>query len=286
MPVLAWGPPPPSSDAEADVEVSDIDIDVDGELYVGTVVTASGTITITATSEANFWLAWDNAQAESSAGFTVTDPNSIVVDSDLNTEEDSDTGWFGAEADASQVYNWSSTFELDTIGDYLIEASGSAFASWWSWWHSGSDEDEGYSSLLLTAIPEPQERNPNRFSIVMCSGFTANGRYIDEHNNTLRGEVVATGEYNGEQYMLVIPEGCIITRLSGERLHQLFLKDIDGSDLTFTCGDVTFSEPCVLSKVEGGELTEDPVTGEWTGDGEWVEVGSFTEIVDGEVTLD
>lgn len=136
--------------------------------------------------------------------------------------------------------------------------------------------------------PEPVEPikkpDPNRFIVAMRFGYDRS-EYLGESNNTLRYSIKVDGEYDGTQYMLVIPKGCVIERLSGKRLYSLFLKEVSGDMLTFAPNDAEFSEPCVLYVAEGGRIYEDRM-GEQIGDGEWVELGTFTSIVDGEAHLD
>ena len=129
------------------------------------------------------------------------------------------------------------------------------------------------------------EKDPNRFTVLMPFGRDG-AKYVDKGDNTLRSGIEVTGIYDGVGYQLVIPEGCVIERLSGKRLNCLFLKNIEGSVLTFTTGkdDVEFSEPCVLYRAKG-ELTYN-MWGKLVTDSEWVEVGSFTSIVDREAHLD
>lgn len=161
------------------------------------------------------------------------------------------------------------------------------------WGMSGKSPDTWYWATEPRGIdyPEPElvepkrEKDPNRFSVLMPFGRDGT-RYVSEDDNTLRSSIEVDGEYADTQYMLVIPEGCVIERPTGKRLFCLFLKEIDGDVLTFTVDNVEFSEPCVLYTVEGGQLSKDRRTGEWIGEGAWVEVGTFTSIVGREAHLD
>jgi len=125
-------------------------------------------------------------------------------------------------------------------------------------------------------------RSLNAFDVFVRFGYD-NTRYDDD--GALTGSIEAAGEYDGAQYMLEIPEGCVVAGVDG-RINWLFLKDIDDGVLSFVGGDASFSEPCTLYIAEGGRLYQDYWTGEWGGEGKWVEVGTFTSIVDGEATLE
>ena len=117
-PALAWG--------EVNVECSDIDAPDAG--YVGSEVTASGTVTITSTSETGGFI--PVTAAGSDAGFSVTSPDSIAVAGGSSSVSDADVGLFGSASDASQTYNWSSTFTLSQTGDWTVSQGGSAWAYW------------------------------------------------------------------------------------------------------------------------------------------------------------
>lgn len=120
--------------------------------------------------------------------------------------------------------------------------------------------------------PKPKPRNPNRFTVSLKWGWQAGSRFVSEKDNTIRSDIEAVGKYDETQYMLSISAGTVIERPSGDRPHQLNLRDIDGDKLTFGQIDVLFSKPCVLYVEEGED--------------EWVEVGSFTSIVDRTAHLD
>ncbi len=135
--------------------------------------------------------------------------------------------------------------------------------------------------------PEPEPvivRDPNQFDVFVRFGHDYT-KYRSRNNNTLRGSIEAAGEYNGAQYMLEIPKGSVVTG-ADERINWLWLSDIDDGTLSFVGGDALFSEPCILYIAVGGRLHKDRMTGEWEGDGEWIEVGSFTSIIDGKAVLE
>lgn len=288
VPVFAYSPPSPSNDI--DVEVTVTEITLAGVPEVGEEVTVSGTVTVTSSAESDYIWGWDSAYAESGAGFQVLDPDDVEIDSDWEWIEDYDAetmwDWSGAEAEAGQIYIWSSTFTLDKAGDYKVLHGGHAYAWFYCdvyWGEDYSDEDGADDGImLLFSVAAPSEKDPNRFSVIMPYGW-GRSSYINERDNILESSLGVVGLYQGVGYKLDIPEGCEITRLGGSRLHQLYLKDISGETLTFTCDDILFSEPCVLFMATSVYYNE---WGRLITDGEWVEIGSFTEIVDGTATLE
>jgi len=128
--------------------------------------------------------------------------------------------------------------------------------------------------------PPPPVRSPNAFDVFVRFGYDST-RYGSD--GALISSIEAAGEYNDARYMLGIPEGCVVTGTAG-RINWLFLTDIDGDTLSFLGGDASFSEPCTLYIAKGGRIYQDYWTGDWLG-GTWVEVGTFTSIVDGEAHL-
>jgi len=149
------------------------------------------------------------------------------------------------------------------------------------WWPTGINHciEETYATYKLPSLPE---RDPAQLDVFVRFGFDST-RYCP--GNTLVGDIEAAGTYNGAQYMLMIPAGCEIEGAAG-RINWLWMSAIDGDILSIAGGDATFSVPCVLYLNKGGRLHQDRMTGEWLGEGEWVEVGSFTSIVDGEAHLE
>jgi len=126
-------------------------------------------------------------------------------------------------------------------------------------------------------------RSPDAFDVFVRLGYDYTWYFSDD---TLAGSIEAAGEYSGTQYMLYMPAGCVVTGIP-ERINWLWLDSIIDNVLTFALeGDAEFSEPCILYTAEGGKIYQDYWTGDWLGDGEWVEVGSFTSIIDGEAHLD
>lgn len=169
-----------------------------------------------------------------------------------------------------------SELESINLGD-TINFNFLSYAEEWTDWNTCWLFDQEYT---LVQPPAP-ERALDAFDVFVKFGYDST-RYFPD--NTLVGSIEVAGTYNGAQYMLMIPAGCEIEGVTG-RINWLWMSDFDGDVLSFVGGDATFSEPCTLYIAEGGRLYQDYWTGEWLG-GIWVEVGSFTSIVDGEAVLD
>lgn len=139
-------------------------------------------------------------------------------------------------------------------------------------------------TITQEIVAEPARvRDPDQFDVFVRFGWDCT-RYCSRNSNTLRGSIEAAGEYNGIQYMLYIPAGCVIEGTE-ERVSWLWLDSIKDNVLSFVGKDATFSEPCTLYIAEGGRLYQDYWTRKWFG-GTWAEVGTFTSIIDGEAHLE
>ena len=131
--------------------------------------------------------------------------------------------------------------------------------------------------------PPAPVRSPDAFDVFVRWGYDSTRYGFD---GALGSSIEAAGKYNDTQYMLEIPKGCVVTGTPA-RINWLLLDSITDDVLTFVLeGDASFSEPCTLYIIDGGRLYQDYWTGDWLGGGEWIEVGTFTEIVDGEAVLD
>lgn len=205
-----------------------------------------------------------------------------------------DMVWWGADTDGVvnrpcgplsgfQTQSWGAINPTDHIKFIKIVIGGAG-----SWMDETAYVDMvtiNGNTYDLEQPPAISKKDPNRFTVLMPFGRD-NARYVDEDDNALRNGTEVIGLYDDVGYKLVILKGCVIERLSGKRLNCLYLKAIDGSVLTFTTGndDVEFSEPCVLYTTEGEVYRN--MWGKLVTDSEWVEVGSFTSIVDREAHLD
>jgi len=215
--------------------------------------------------------------------------------SDMNTLV-SELDWVACKGDRDIANN------ADGVFTVTIDKTELGLEFYWAIWFGVGgfyNPNNGYSSYPegfmwqedVTAghyepytIPQPPApvRSPDAFDVFVRFGYDSTRYYPD---NTLAGSIEAAGEYNGIQYMLEIPASCVIEGTVG-RVNWLWLDNITDNILTFVGGDATFSKACTLYKNNGGKLYQDYQTGEWLSNGEWVEVGSFTAIVNGQAVLE
>lgn len=188
---------------------------------------------------------------------------------DLYRDDVTDTG----NLDSAFILTYTpGEIDLPLIAEYYHPDTG-------AYWYVGEESpDTYYWALEPRGYDNPKEKDPNRFTVLMSFGRDG-AKYVNEDDNTLKSGIDVTGVYDDVGYRLVIPEGCTIEKPSGKRLPVLFLKVVIGATLTFTTGDVVFSEPCILYSTEGEPIYD--MWGRITTTEEWVEVGSFTSIVDG-----
>jgi hypothetical protein len=143
-PVLADG-------GNASVTCSDIDV-TDDSPPVGTTITFSGTVDITAEASARGLI--PAASAKSHAYYVIVDPESNIVAEGVSDLSDCDVGLFIASADASQTFVWSSDVYIALVGDYVAEHGGSAevfYAKYFLFFGTGSDSASCSSSRTVTA---------------------------------------------------------------------------------------------------------------------------------------
>ncbi len=120
-PILAWG-----GSAEAEVNCSDISV-TDDTPSVGSTIYFSGTVEITA--EASCRGLGSGAAASSKAWYIIYDPSGGVVAQGCQEVSDWDVGLLCADADASQVYCWSTGVVMTIPGDWLAQHGGCAEAA-------------------------------------------------------------------------------------------------------------------------------------------------------------
>jgi len=258
---------------DVDVELSEIT--VDGGHNVGTVVTASGTVTITAEGVAIGFPSY--AYAESKGIYRIKDPEGALVERSVNTVGDDDSGLLWATADASQVFNWSSTFTLEQGGYYSIKHRGIAMAGYetgfWFWEDSGEATDSTASSILWRAkypMFSPLENwgCPAQFYLrVGQASYSQNYHWADGSTGgtTIRDDISQVGAINGGQYRIDISAGTVITNY-GNRSAGYLLFSMNGGGPYFEQKNLDFSKPVVLYELENGT---------------WVELLTFTAIVGG-----
>ena len=276
-PVLA------SSGEDVSIELSEIEIEFNNpEQLEGTDATISGTVTIIAEAQARGLFAYTETLAE--AGYAVTNPENEIARQNSFLESDSDWGFISANSDTQLTYNWQATFNLNRIGDWSVSQWGYGEAYWqtglWFFEKSGYEDLWEEVSTEFTVYWDYR----NYFQVMTRFAPGDKTRYQSEANITA-SDVEAEGWY-GDHYLITLPADTIITQPSGERVHKIFVDSIVGDAVTVKSSlDVEFSQPCTVYIDKGGELYQDRFTEEWVGDGEWVEVGSFSSIVDGEASL-
>jgi len=135
-PAFAWGGSCGGSDANADVDCGEIDV-ADDTPQVGTTITFSGTVDITA--EAHARGLGSMASASSTAYYIIRDPEGNIVDQGVSDISDCDIGLFSANAYASQVFPWFSEVYIAMVGDYIAEHGGSAEVSYLTLLPFGTD---------------------------------------------------------------------------------------------------------------------------------------------------
>lgn len=213
IPVLAWG------DGEINVECSDIN--APEQVRVGSDITASGTVTITSEAEASGF--FSIAYAESNAGYSVTNPNAVVVADNSNSVSDFDGGIFHADADASQTYEWSTTFNVNRLGDWEVSHYGDASVIWGSVFPPSLGSIEGFdmNSCVVEVLPMPKHEK-HFISIVLPDARITVERYgtmryvdVDFNDGTWRIQIDAGvqiwDDESGAARLLVVDETGIIT---------------------------------------------------------------------------
>jgi hypothetical protein len=126
-PALAWcGGGGDQNDASASVDCGEINV-TDDSPVVGTTITFSGTVDITASASKRSICAY--AYASSNAWYEIYDPDGTLIFSENQDFDAYDWALFGrASADASQTYNWSQDVYVMLVGDYIAQHGGEAYA--------------------------------------------------------------------------------------------------------------------------------------------------------------
>ena len=266
IPVFAGG------GEDVKVEVSDITIVGSGWVY--SYVTASGTVVVTATAgsyPANWQ--WGFAGADGSAYHSVTNPDGVVVAGDSASSSDfafaanpPGPANFPADVDASITYTWSETFYVNGVGEWTITHGGDADAYWATFFGftpTGGDYDSASAEKSVVF------RSQSYYSLftIMVNGepWYAAPRFLydDARSCNVMGMIAAWGDYQ-----LSIPAWTSIFGADGKPVH-FFKLNADGENMTFTPDILLFSQPVTLYKLVGGF------------GGTWVEVGSFSAVVNG-----
>lgn len=224
-PVFAWG-----GGEETDVDW-DIEVLEDPPYYVGIEVTVVAQANITAEAEANWWFVKDFAEASSEATFTVLAPDGTILYTDSGSNYDFESKWFGAEADASFLFEWQLFFAPEQIGVYqaLLEGEASAeqgFSIWVFPFVLGSSSASGGGGVTFRVEPLPPPM-PDYFCIHLPDAthcFVYQGKATD-------GDI----DVSDGTWRIQIPTGTWILNPDGSMAKKLVV-DENGNIL----GDIAF----------------------------------------------
>lgn len=273
-----------------DIYIELSDITIEGEQMVGETVTISGSATVTAEAEVTKWYALcPDVKAYAEVMVMLTDPDSNVAKVYTETDCDYDWGFIGPEdAEATINYDWSFDYKLDQAGLWSVAQSGYGYYDWeyhyfFCWWlktASGSGEDfESISKEFMVGMVKREMH----FTFNMPMGY-GGAKYGDDSMNPgpIDKQIDCVGKIDGVQYRFVIPAGTVITNGNGDKALSLFIDSIEGNTLHSTFDTIVFSNPVTVYKAEGVFHLDQNY--QYVG-GEWIELGSFTEIVDYTATL-
>jgi hypothetical protein len=284
-----------ASSGDIFIELSDIAIDDDTPM-VGETVTISGSATITAYAEISDWnlIAWQprvEAYAESSV--VLVKPNATVAGNFIESDYDLDTPLYNeGEAQATVVYDWSFDYKLDEPGFWSVAQSGYGYYDWE--YIDVVFTDKGYKIITVSDSGDESKVVTKEFmvgEVIPERNFTFNvpmgyGGSVYSNDSKVPGpterEIDCVGRIDGVQYRFVIPEGTIITNGNGEKALNLHIDNIDGNTLHSTFKNTVFSKPVTVYKADGIFYVNE--YGQYFG-GDWIEIGSFTEILDHTGTL-
>jgi hypothetical protein len=243
---------------DEDVGVVCSDIDVDGGPVVGSTITVSGNVTMTAEAWANFstWHA-GFTEASSEGFYNIADPNGASVASGSNSESDWDIGFnppgkwnYPADSDASQVFTWTTDVFLDQPGMWTFSQGGSADAAWEAYfliWMTGqgSDHAECQVNLDFYAI----NPYPLQGFFMMSDGGCHEFPILD--GVLVQGATICWGD----GYCLQIPAGTILTDASGAIVNRITL--LNTYPVLFDPDAIYFSQSATLVLPGEGFVAED-----------------------------
>jgi hypothetical protein len=250
-PAMAWC----GSDANANVDCSDIDV-TDDTPAVGTTITFSGTVDITAKASAKGFI--PAAYASSYAYYIILDPESnIVAEGSSGDISDCGIGLFRASADASQTFYWSQDIYIDLVGDYIAEHGGSAeasYAKYFLFFGTGSDSDSCMVQRTATAhIAASLSTGRTRPILTVLTPVDSELYFTSDGWGSPTTDVIV---YNDGTWQVEIADGTII-QLDGE-WHRKTWIEVDsqgnvigryGSDGHIIAEEIALSSPITVTKV-------------------------------------
>lgn len=253
---LAGGPNDPDDPIEPEEpEVILSDIDVPSEGYVGDKVTASGTVTIIAEVDAE-------SKAESEAGYIVNSPSS-EVDRDSNEVK---------EPNSYQNYEWSFAFTLTEEGNWVVIQYGKAEVE-----AEGEYKVSKSNSATITALlkPEPEPKSeseppdwgcPDQFYLrVGLYEYHRTYHWVGGYRDgiVIRDDISLIGRWGRTLYRIEI-EALTEMTANGKRSPGYLIFKLRDGEPYFEFKALDFSKPVKLFQGI---------------DGKWVEILSFTKIV-------
>lgn len=274
-----------SADSGGDIVITASEIDIDGDLLIGEEVTFSGTVTVDVSCTAEQWVYWwESASAYAEAGYNVGG-----ISYSVDNYNEVIKALQGAEATATVTLDWTKTITFNTVGDYSVDHYG--YGEWaiahdpiYGWSVIDGDEE----TKAITRCFHIDRTYPElyfRLTALGADGSASYGSGTTSPIPTLNA-IDCIGNFytgDGKMYRFVVPTGTVITDVNGQKALCLYINGINGNVLSSTFREMTFSNP-VQVYVGEGEFYRDEFNN-WTG-GNWLELGSFTEIVDGKATIE
>jgi hypothetical protein len=252
-PALAWGGGCGGSNANADVDCSEIDV-TDETPVVGTTITFSGTVDITAEANARGFIS--TASASSTAYYVIRDPEGYIVDQGFSNMSDCDFGLFSANADASQTFYWYSDVYIDMVGDYLAEHGGSAEAFYLTVFWPGSGCDSDSCSVQRTVLAHSNAPLSTGRTRPILTVQTSEDRELFFTSDGWGDPTTDLIVYNDGTWQVEIADGTRIL-LDGE-WHKKTWVEVDdqgnvicryGSDGHIIATEIALSSPIKVTKV-------------------------------------
>lgn len=227
---------------EASVEISDITVTGDG--WVGTQVTVSGTVEITATADADDdnKRTIDFATAAAFWGFSITGTDTKLLGGDSNY--DADIGKKGASADASFTkFTWSQSVWITDTWEYDILIYGGATTSSFSGWFKGfeADSDFQFQKVKVIGRAVPTWFNNGQFEVAIGELITGYHWGLEMSEGVITDGRDMYGKYYDKTLEVVISAG---TKVTGSNRLQIGCDSNNVVQiLTPTTGTTEFSQP-------------------------------------------
>jgi len=225
------------------VDISDIEIT--GAGWVGTQVTASGTVTVVAEADSERAKHLNTASAFSFWGFDITSTDVSLSggghDADLDL-----LGWNEASANASFIFTWSKEFWLTDTCEYDISLFGRAITASFAWGHirDGEYEDTGIvsKSTKVRGRAIPTWFNNGQFEVLIGTDMVTGYHFgLEMHEGVITDGRDMYGKYYDKTLEVVVSAG---TKVTGSNRLQIGCDNNNVVQiLTPTAGTTEFSQP-------------------------------------------